>query len=314
MIIYNLVVIPTMTIAPSTTFRKWIENRKPTKEELERYIQSLGEWISSEYKATTDEDGSNIRKAVCALANKAGGEVFIGISNERKVVGTILTPQQITQILLQENAPKGDWFAANLTEVVPNCIQIQFIRRKRKALVYILEVKPPGIPVFTYEKGKMILYIRQGESSMPADAFKSLSWNKEINRENILRTLYLEFRTLGRRMSSDHKEIFLGMGLTLPYLQKILEDGTIYRYLTDEDLKFLLGEHLSSGGFSGAIYSEIFRLKYRIEFIIHFPYDLSRIDGVIEDLVRRAEATIRDITRRFEDYLAKEGILVSTRT
>lgn len=300
-----------MTPETTTTFVKWLQTRKANKEELEKYIQSLGEWFNSDYKVASNDDGSNIRKTVCAMANKRGGEVFIGVDDNGKVVGANCTNQQITQYLQQPNAKRGIWFITDLTEVVRKNTAVKFTKAKEKKQAFILEVQRPGIPVFTQEGRKMILYVRQGESSIPSDSHDSILWDRETNRELILRTCFLEFRTLYRRISSSFPEYLLGPGLRFPYLEKRMEDGLLYQFLTKQDLSTLLGESGQSSTYHPGIYSELFELKYDLNRLFSESKNYSDLYNKIRERLRRVESSREDKIQSFSNYLKQEGIYTS---
>jgi hypothetical protein len=177
--------------------------------------------------------------------------------------------------------------------------------------VFVLEVQRPGIPVFVYEKGKLILYIRQGESSLPADSHDALFWDRETNREVILRTCFIEFRTLYRRISSSFPQYLLGFGFGFPYLEKRMEDGTFYQYLTKQDLFTLLGESATSSGYHPGIYSELFELKFNFDNRSNEPLNLyDRSDWLLQKLNQIQNEKEKKI-QEFLNFLFKEGIYIS---
>ena len=249
-----------------------------------------------------------MRKAVCALANSLGGEVFLGVSNDRRLVGTRLSEQGINQVLRQDGAYPGDWYVVDLTLVVGRVISVAL--GSLGGFVYVLEVRPPGLPVFVEEETKELsLYLRHGESSVKADAFKALEWGRKLTREEILRTCYLELKTLSRTVGEMNVGLAVGLGLTLPYLSSRLEDGTFYRMLTDEDTMFMLGRSKGSG-YEGGILQHLFEGRHRLQQILErgmhsvTQYDESkRILGTASELLLRS-------VESFRNYVLRQGIAV----
>ena len=300
-----------MTLDTPTTFVKWLQTRKATKKELEKYIQSLGEWFNSDSKVASNDDGSNIRKIVCAMANKRGGEVFIGVDDNGKVVGANCKNQQINQNLQQTNAQREKWYISDLTEVVPRITPVQLTKSPKEEHAFVLEVQRPGVPVFVKESEKMILYIRQGESSFPTDSLNAISWDRETNRETILRTCFLEFRTIYRRISSSFPQFIIGSGLRIPYLENRMEDGSLYQFLNKQDLSKLLGESGQSTSYHPGIYSELIELKYDLNRLFNESLNYTDLNNRIKDKISHVEEHSEDKIRLFSNYLIQEGIYIS---
>jgi len=292
---------------PTSRYSEWLKGKTKSITELETYIQSLGEWFCSEYKANTNEDGCNIRKAVAAMANKHGGELFIGISDDKKTKGVQMSSQEISQILSQEKAPHGVWYITDLNETVHGIIDIPITEN---LFVYVLDVRNQDLPVFVQENNTMKLFIRDGDRSMPVDSFQALDWSRNLTREKILTTCYFEFKTITKRISSTYHGYVLGLGIKFPYLEKRMEDGTLYRYLTPEDIITLLGERKGSSGYIGGLYNHTFELIHRIQMIYRTDYEESEtgIYTGIKDVISRYEDEIEDKIRQFQSYLKTQKI------
>jgi len=291
-----------------TTFWTWLEGRVPDEKEFSKYLATLGEWWNSEFKAAVGQGDYALRKAVCALSNTRGGEVFLGVSNSRELVGTRLTEQGISQLLRQDGAQPGVWYVVDLTFVVRRLMPVAL--SSVGEFLYALEISPPGLPVFLKEETKELsLYLRQGESSVKADAFKALEWNRKLTREEILRTCYMELKTLSRTVGEMSVGLSVGLGLSLPYFSSRLEDGTFYRLLTDEDTMFLLGQSKGSG-YQGGVLQDLFETRHQLQQILErgmhtrTQYDESRtiLGNASETLSRRVES--------FRNYLLRQGIAV----
>ncbi len=94
-----------------------------------------------------------------------------------------------------------------------------------------------------------------------------------MTREAILRTCYLEFKTLARRIEPDIRLRWdLGLpvpsfGSALPYLIRRMEDGSFYTYLTEEDRVMLLGEK-KQGGYSPGLLGRFLGLESNVRRVL----------------------------------------------
>lgn len=289
-------------------FWVWLEGRASNERELSKYIVTLGEWWNSEFKAAVDHGDYVLRRAVCALANTRGGEVFLGVSNDRKLVGTRLTEQSINQVLRQDGAHPGVWYVVDLTLVVRRVMPVPL--GSVGTFVYVLEVRSLGLPVFLREEtNELSLYLREGESSVKADGFKALEWSRKLTREEILRTCYLELKTLSRTVGEMNVGLSVGLGLTLPYLSSRLEDGTFYRMLSDEDTMFMLRRSKGSG-YEGGILQDLFEVRHRLQQIIergmHTITQSDESKRILGDASERLSRSVES----FRNYLLRQGIPV----
>lgn len=158
---------------PPDSFRSWLAGEAATKLRLGEYVTSLGEWWNSEFKAATTDIDYGLRKSVCALANARGGEVFLGIEDDRTLGGTLTDETRLEQALRQPRATPADWYVVDLNLTVSHITSVNLAGpRGRRA--HVLEVRPRGIPAFVLEgPNELSLYIRQGSSSVRANGFKA---------------------------------------------------------------------------------------------------------------------------------------------
>src|SRR2546427_9018851 len=133
--------------ASESNFRSWLAGTKAREGRLIEYLASVGEWWNSEFKAATTEIDYGLRKTVCALANTDGGEVFLGVRDDKSLTGTDVDGNRIEQILRQGQASPGDWYVVDLNEPVSRTFPIPLANRSGKR-VHVLEVKPRGVPAF----------------------------------------------------------------------------------------------------------------------------------------------------------------------
>lgn len=292
----------------NTTYRQWIGVRQASKESVDEYIHSMSEWFRTEYKLTANADSSNIRKAVCAMANSKGGELFIGIDNNtHQCIGTNLTVETVSNYLEQIEAPRSEWFESNLRNVVKFLTQVSLNREGMS--VFILEVIPIGVPIGVLEQGKLELYVREGESTKHKNSFEALTWNRMASREKILRNCYVEFVTIVQRLINVIPQGSLGMGIKFPFLEKCMEDGTFYRDLTNKDRAILLGGKID-GSQKRGIYYRTFHLKFMIDHIykVHFGKSPQVILEKLVEEVQQYESQRDDNIRDFKNFLIEEGI------
>ncbi len=291
-----------------TTFREWLAGRGPTQEELSKYIGGQGEWWNPEFKATVDEGDYVLRKAVCALSNARGGEVFLGVSDDRRLVGSRLTGQKIKQVLQQERAHPGVWYVVDLTLPVSSIMPIPL--EPTRGFAYVLEVTPVGLPVFLREEsGELSLYLREGESSVKANSFRALEWSRNLTREQILRTCSLELKTLSRTVGEMNVGLSADLGLTLPYLSSRLEDGTFYRYLTDEDAIFILGRS-KGGGYEGGVVQDLFEARHRVQQVLSRDIVSAASYEEVRNILRNANEQLSHRAESFRNYLKRQNIAV----
>jgi len=294
-----------------TTFREYLAGRPAGEELLANYLSALGEWRKSEFKAAAEAGDAVIRSAVCAIANTEGGEVFVGVSDDGKTPGTSMSEQQVSQLLRQAHAPPGNWYVVDLTRVVHSILAVPVGSESGGKRVHVLEIRRPGMPVFVREDdGSLAFYYRQGESSRRANSFEALEWNRRIVREDMLRTCYLELKTLAKVVGENYPGLALGLGLRLPYMMRRLEDGSFYQAMTDEDLLFILGEATGSG-YRGGVVRAVFEMRYRLE----QQLQRSGMDTVAafeesRNILRNAAETLSNCADSFRNYLGRQGIVV----
>ncbi len=250
------------------TYRESIAAQEPNMENLQMYLDSVHpqEWNRSEYKAYSKKVGDGLAREVAAMANTKGGEVFIGVDDDRSIKGTRVSENDIKNSLRKEGAPTSPSINSDLTSVV-EITKVDLKANEMKVFVYVLEVRPNGkISIARDKTGTYEVYIRRGESTERAQGWEVVGIVKSIGRETMLRSLYSEMSTLNKRLSHGQHWQHLGLGLELPYLQSIMEDGTIYEYLTPEDIEVVLGTSKDGTDWVGGCYRELIELRARMRF------------------------------------------------
>ena len=263
------------TSGTPTSFREWMRSRSetaPTPASLTAYIQARGpEWWDSERKEAVSDLGDMVgpRKTVAALANRYGGELFLGVTNDGAVVGSPLTWEQIEAGLHQPNATRSTEYVCDLTfaiRVPP--VEIPVAEGPPVLRAYVVETLEQALPVFTWDERArhFDLFVRFAGRTRNLGAFETVEWLRERTRSRMLRTLFLEFDTVSRLAVHD-QDYSVGFTPVLPYLQTCLEDGTFYTVFSPEDRVALLGratEGVRSGGSEGFV-GGLLRLPKKVE-------------------------------------------------
>lgn len=230
----------------SPRFRSWLGDRISNRELLTAYLDSQpaeGAWL--ELKACERTVGHGLCRSVAAFANSpSGGEVLIGVTDYRAIVGTTATLQQVEQALRQDNAPSEPWYVVNLLRAVQSITPVM-VEEPAGRIVFVLDVVSLPLPTFVREQSdELILYLRSGSSSVKASTIEGLRWNRRTNRARLLLTIYREFEVMVRQVRLIHGypiRTSWGIPPRLPFLARALEDGTFYTYLDPDDIRKLLG-------------------------------------------------------------------------
>jgi hypothetical protein len=294
------------------TFHQYLKGKEATIEDLKSYLAGLDEWWNSEFKIATDASLDNnaysVREAICALANTNGGEIFLGISNDKQIIGTNFTYERLSEILRQSNAPRADWYIIDLNEVIKQSPIIVILDQDKKA--YILEIRRPGVPIFIQDNGKMNAPRRIGNQTLKSDGLTTINIYRTMKREEILRTCYIEFRTFTQRIHQGYSAWSLGLGLKFPYLIKRMEDGSFYNELRPEDIRQLVGKKSNSGGIYGGLFGGIIELNFEIDIILRRIDRPQEKEQEIHEAISGHERHFNNNLTEFKRYLEKEGISV----
>lgn len=319
------------TIAQSSgsalaSFRAWMQSvghPTPTAQLLAGYLTALGpEWWSSELKESVSDLGDMIgpRKSVAALANRYGGEVFLGVAHDGSVSGTQLTWEQIEAALHQPNAIRSSHYVSDLTfaiRVPPIVVEVPESPTARRA--FVLETVQQALPVYTWDERhrRFELHVRFAGGTRNLGAFDALEWYRERTRARVLRTLYLEFETVSRIAVHD-QDYSVGFTPAMPYLQKCLEEGLFYTALTLDDRRQLLGqamEAVRSGGSVGFL-GKLLRLSKEMEISRRIlersnpDWSVSQVGDALWQWHNNTWNDLRQSREAFKTWLLSQGIRV----
>lgn len=226
-------------------FREWLVGRAPTIPLLQEFLASLGEeWFRTEHKTATTSIDAGLRRAVVALHNTSGGEVFLGVSDDRTVVGTAVTLDSIRQTLsqLRTLAPNDACLTdLNLTVSHPTEVTVGGPR------VVVVEVLRTGkCALFLDDAGTLQLSYRRGNQTVDADAGGTIDWYRTTRKEELLKTCSRELKALSARIRrwSVLPEF---AEPSLPFLSRCMADGTLWSMLNEEELRSVVGGNTGPG-------------------------------------------------------------------
>ncbi len=314
------------TRASPMNFRTWMHSRDETTaspDSLSAYLHAAGpEWWNSELKEAISDLGDMVgpRKSVAGLANRYGGEVFLGVSNDGSVGGTPLTLDQIEASFHQPNATRSGEYVSDLTfsiRVPPTVVHVSDGPPTLSA--FVVEVIQQALPVYTWDERlrRFELFVRFAGGTRKLGAFDSIDWLRERTRARVLRTIYLEFDTVSRIAAHD-QDYSVGFTPVLPYLQKCLEDGTFYTALTPVDRSQLLGQVLEgarSGGSVGFVgqllrMPKVMETSRRVLERANPDWSLQRVEDRLWSWHNNTWNELKQSRGAFKTWLTNQGIRV----
>jgi len=164
---------------------------------LDMELIEAGENLNTEFKREYTDD---IKKTIIAFANTAGGTLYIGINDDKSIVGVENpdgTLSQVTNVVRSAIKPDVTMFVDYKTV------------KKGKAVVIIVNVQK-GTACPYYLAGKGIrpegVYVRQGASSVSATETAILNMIKETDGEK-----YEEVRSLNQDLTFNETKKFFDM-------------------------------------------------------------------------------------------------------
>lgn len=293
----------------------------PSESSFRTYMATLGtEWRRSERKAAALGIDFPARKAIAAMSNTTGGELFLGVSDDPirlELPGTAATPQQLTQNFSQAKAPKETWYVVDLTTVCAAPIVVPL--EGKPEVVYVLEVQPAGLPVLLYRDDdpscapRLDLPIRQGESVIMTDAAGAMGWLRGNRRGKILLNLYREYKLMTERLNQN-RPFLSGIGRTLPYLTRVMEDGSFYEYLEEKDRQMLLGKTTDVYANAGGFLTPLLDLQDEVEHIYRVAAEQNltpqRRQEWVNQTVMSLRMTLESNLKGFRQELLARGIAV----
>lgn len=255
--------------AQASTFRSSLQGRTPTEELLVGYLRAIGsEWWKSELKACQEQVGHGVRKTVGAMANGFGGELFVGVKDDRTPCGTTATRQQLEQELAQASAQPGPWYVVNLLQPVASVTEVPLAGSTMMPRAFVLEVVQLSMPALVKDDdASLALYLRSGGSTIRADGYRAMEWSRTTSRARLLLGIFREFEIMVHqiRIAVNYDlRVTSGISPRLPFFVRSLEDGRFYDLLSEGDVKQLLGRRTTSqSGDSQGFLSRFLELEDR---------------------------------------------------
>ena len=154
----------------------------------------LNESKTIEYKREFTED---IKKTVTAFANTDGGKIFIGINNEKQIVGL----KEPDHVLLQV----GNLIRDSIRPDVTLFTDLTISEQDGKPIVVIDVQRGTARPYYIAGKGIRPegVYVRQGSATVPASESAILQMIKDTSGDS-----YENARSLNQNLSFDTATIF----------------------------------------------------------------------------------------------------------
>jgi len=304
--------------ANQTTFRTWLAGRTADDALLTEYVHSVGaEWWCSEWKSSEDAVGFGVRKTAAAMANGRGGELFVGVRNDRSVVGTTSTLQQLEQELRQPLARPGTWYIVSLLQPTRYVTEVELTSPRLGRRVFVLEVSPSGIPAFVREDDvSLSLFLRSGGSSVRASSFEALEWSREVARERLLLGIFREFETMVRQVRIAHgyqMRVSAGIQPRLPLLVRSLQNGSFYELLSDDDIRALLGRRTTTGtGDSGGYLSGFLDLEEQVSrarYLVAKDVEAPAVEGATIQQLSHVHQMLEQDVSSFRIWLVNQHLL-----
>lgn len=222
---------------------------------LRSYLDSVvKEDTNAEFKSATLDSDFQVRKAIAAIGNRFGGEVFVGVPDldfgsavsAPKIDGTELT-EDLLHDRLRQRIPSGPWFSCDVSLLVAQTRSVPIPNSSKRVIV--VEVRRGLLPTLVLDEkgkygdpGKLVWFRRHGRSDRNLSAYEGVEARREYARGELLLELYREFEIVTRSipLNPPWGAPVAGAYFRLPRYEGAREDGTFYSNLAPEDLDVLL--------------------------------------------------------------------------
>ena len=278
------------------SFQAFSKGRTVNRELVEQYLAETEEWTGVEFKRADRTSDFGLRKAVSALANAGGGEVWIGADESRREAkGTDMDFDSISKVLTQEGVSGPLSVVTDLLRTIPGAPRSVDVGNNRR--VYCLEVRPPGAPCLVKdEHGTWIMFKREGRESKSLDAEGILRESRRMDRAVMLRQIYTEYRDAVRTHLIDPRSQLPPDRDPMPRFRQLRENGSWGSLATESD------RGLTSDSYLGLVlgfpsFYEAAQRRADPRNRENFPNELNS---------RRA--SMRDALSQLERYLRREGV------
>jgi hypothetical protein len=279
-----------------TRFGAFLGSREPDEALLRTFLSTRGEWVAREFKRADQPSVFGLRIAVSALANTDGGDVFLGVDDSGRPVGSSVDPTEIARSLRQEGAPVRDDCITNLVRVVGEPRRIELATGLP---AYWIDVAAQGYLVAVVKSdGVLGLYNRPGAESQEVRSFEAIDLFQLKTRARLLFRLYSETRRIVRAIPQYYTVPNQVRDDTIRPILIILESPEWLAVATESD------RGLTGYGYLGTLLS----LPADAAEWERLPYDRKSVEWR-----QRTLGPIDQGMRSLRDYIERERILLPPR-
>jgi hypothetical protein len=298
------------------TYYEYLQSRgeNPSRENLTAYLAAVpSEDWAAEFKSAVNESADFLlRRPVAALGNHGGGEVFVGVSDDRILVGTSLGKDEFYSRLSQAG-PRGDWYMLDLSRLVSRTTPVP-VGGGRTALV--VEVRRGVVPALVMDTDRGPLwYERRGRTDHELTSYEAVEARRGFARGELLLQLYREFENAVRAIPDYPQQSgpVASRYFRLPRFTSCRGDGSVTSVLTEDDRNLLLVAAANATGPSGPGMLQAFLDKgERIDNDAIRQSPNTQLYHYLGNELRVARGQLRGEVTRFAEYLTTLGVPVET--
>ena len=284
---------------------------------LEEYLRTIPteDWQAEFKSAVNDAADFQLRKAVASLANREGGELFVGVADsDRHLVGTPLDKDTLYRRLSQAG-PRGDWYILDLSPLVERTTEVPLSTGQTRVLV--CEIRKAVLPGLVVDKDRGPLWFeRRGRSDHELTSYEAVEARRRFLRGKCLLELFTELRTAVGSIPDFVQGDPLTAGaryFRLPRFAALLSDGSVYSILEEADRDLLLATPPATAGYSApGILQRFLDAGARLdETAARYGPEYNLYNAVSNDL-RSARHTQEASVGQFQSHLRSLGMLAAT--
>ncbi len=219
-----------------------------------------------------------------------------------------MTRERLNDVLHQGTPSPGDGFVADFLAVCLEIRQVTFPQENHGA--YAIDVRPPDLPTVVKKNGAWVMVKRSGSDGLPLDSLGAIGWMRQQRRGVVLRGCCEELHTFPPQLS-NFRPVPDGIPERLPYLTSVMEDGTPWRLLTDDDRTALVDRAVQGGRLGGAAdlyYKVVTRVEVALRGTPQHPRNLPlrNLPGLDIEFAN-LEADVRQTLSQLATYVPSQG-------
>jgi hypothetical protein len=234
-------------------FGEYLAARKedPSATTLGAYLANItSEDWGAEFKRAENGGDFQLRKAVASLGNHGGGELFVGVTDDKQLLGTSLTVDAFYS-RLRQNGPGADWFTLDLSTLVESTRAIELDDPSKRVLV--AEVRAALLPGLVIDDhGGLIWFERRGRSDHTLAPQEWVESVRRFARGKLLLELYRELAAAASTIPRfTYGQLVAASHFSLPRYESARGDGSVYTVLSTADRDYLHASMTTNqGGFA----------------------------------------------------------------